>query len=79
MRNIIKLTKKAIADYRAEIQRSRALDAQMERSLIDSTLLDRMSQKPKKLIVRDADEPQEIPVRVLRRPLSLDGILAPAC
>lgn len=63
----------------AEHKRSRELDAQMEAALIDPTLLDRMSRKPKKLIVRGEQEAEEIPVRILHRPLSLDGILKPAC
>lgn len=76
---MISKVKQAIANYKQERARSRALDALMEERLIDPTLLDRMSRKPKKLIVRGDQEAEEIPVRILHRPLSLDGILKPAC
>lgn len=75
MKNPIEIIKQHIAEYR----RSQELDKQLERALIDPTLLDRMSKIPKKVIVRGEPEVEDIKVRILRHPLSLDGILKPAC
>lgn len=61
-----------------KLEQAREVRAKLE-NLTDETLLDRMSRRPKKLIVRGEQEAEEVPVRILHRPLSLDGILKPAC
>lgn len=58
----------------AEYKRSRALDRALEEALIDPTLLDRMTKVPTPIPVRGEQEPEEVRVRILHRPKSLDGI-----
>jgi hypothetical protein len=71
---MFKTIKNAIAEYK----RSQELDRELERSLIDPTLLDRMSRVPTHIPVRGEQEPEEVRVRILHRPKSLDGILGAA-
>jgi hypothetical protein len=71
---MFKTIKAAIAEYK----RTQALDRQLHEALIDETLLDRMSRIPTTIPVRGEQEPEEVRVRILHRPKSLDGILGAA-
>ena len=66
--------KSAIAEYK----RTQALDRELQEALIDPTLLDRMSKVPTTIPVRGEQEPEEVRVRILHRPKSIDGILGMA-
>lgn len=44
-------------------------------NLTDPTLLDRMSRLPYTIPVQGEQEPEQVPVRILRKPKSIDGIL----
>lgn len=69
---------KTIKAVIAEYKRTQALDRELQEALIDPTLLDRMSRIPTSIPVRGEQEPEEVPVRILHRPKSLDGILGAA-
>jgi hypothetical protein len=71
---MFKTIKSAIAEYK----RTQALDRELQEALIDPTLLDRMSRIPTTIPVRGEQEPEEVRVRILHRPKSIDGILGMA-
>ncbi len=73
MKKAINKLRQRFIDYRAEVERSRELDAQMERALVDPGLIDRILEGERPTVFNPGPRTVEQPVT---RPLrSIDGII----